>query len=1170
MPKSTRLSTVSVLIASLLAFIACQDTAQYTGPLSLDGESEFVPVTLSPSAFHLEEGGSIPLEVKTTTDLAVSASRIRWSVEPSAAAEILDGRTLVARSQSGVVRVTATVGRATATTTGSISAVPARIEQASARFATGVVASPLSDSLAVLVLSASGMRVEGTRVTFELVSGDGSLSDTERVTGPDGLARTAWTLGPKPGTQVVRASAGATSVDLPVDAWPDYATARARVISGVGQDAVAGELLPEPLTVSVTDSLGNPLPGMSVTWTFSSGNGFEAGSSASEAASPLTVVTDDRGLASVRWSVGTTAGLEKALATVAIRTQVEGQSDRSGSQWQAAASAVSVDTNVRAGPAHAIEISPNSADVEVGGEVAFSATARDTYQNPIEGPSVVWRSSNPAVATIDENGVLTGHSEGTVTVTATLGQFTERATVDVSGGYAEPLRMVVAFGQNQQGTSGASLRRPLRVRVVDARLRPVRGMRIRWSLEGDDGSLSATTTSTDPNGYSSTSLTLGARSGLYVVHASASELGTVDFRSTAGSGAPVAITVQPGATSVAVGETAQLSAAVLDQLGNGVDGVPVTWSSSATRIASVDPRGRATGVRAGTAYITARSGELADSVAITVTDADSPSKKGDPEAVATLRLESVTSTTATVRWTQVDDGTGKPAKYALRYATPKIDWSTAHATEISIGGTSVGAKREFTIKGLEPNTAYEFKMVSYRGTLNKNPIFGKPSNTASGVTESEVEAAGDKAAVMVTPSSVSLEATGKSMQLFAVATNKSGQTMKNASFTWRSLRSSVATVTAAGLVRARAAGTALIVVSAACCGADTTMVTVEGSGAGGGSAIGSVAVSPSSVNGMTPGDERQFIATVKDVSGKKMNAATVAWSSSDATVATVDESGLVTAVGEGSATILAAAGSKVGSGKVSVTGSTPPSTAKGLLFSDGFESGDLGRTENGFRWREGGAHVFAGHARTGEYALRFRYGPDKLGDDSSRQHNFVLAPTAKSAPREVWIEYWIRVPDNYRHRDNTRSDNNKFFAIWSENYGDWDGEVHAVVEYDRSSDAVSHARLASATAEPCESRKPFRSQTASGDVFSASMAGTWQRFRIHIKSQYRASAVAVWRGNARIVGLPSDYSITCPGWAGKSDYLRKGFILGWANSGFAEETDFWLDDFKIYTADPGW
>src|SRR5256886_15223347 len=49
-----------------------------------------------------------------------------------------------------------------------------------------------------------------------------------------------------------------------------------------------------------------------------------------------------------------------------------------------------------------------------------------------------------------------------------------------------------------------------------------------------------------------------------------------------------------------------------------------------------------------------------------------------------------------------------------------------------VAGTAIGARRSCTVLGLTTGTAYDFELVSYRGTLMVNAVFGPLSNVASG------------------------------------------------------------------------------------------------------------------------------------------------------------------------------------------------------------------------------------------------------------------------------------------------------------------------------------------------------------------------------------------------------------------------------------------------------
>ena len=79
-----------------------------------------------------------------------------------------------------------------------------------------------------------------------------------------------------------------------------------------------------------------------------------------------------------------------------------------------------------------------------------------------------------------------------------------------------------------------------------------------------------------------------------------------------------------------------------------------------------------------------------------------------------------------------------------------------------------------------------------------------------------------------------------------------------------------------------------------------------------------VAVTPATAGLVALGATVQLSAEVRDQNGQVMSGATVTWASGATAVATVDASGLVTAVANGSATITATAGEASGGALVTV------------------------------------------------------------------------------------------------------------------------------------------------------------------------------------------------------------------------------------------------------------
>ena len=122
----------------------------------------------------------------------------------------------------------------------------------------------------------------------------------------------------------------------------------------------------------------------------------------------------------------------------------------------------------------------------------------------------------------------------------------------------------------------------------------------------------------------------------------------------------------------------------------------------------------------------------------------------------------------------------------------------------------------------------------------------------------------------------------------------------------------MATVDATGLVTAVAAGTATITASAGDVRTSVEITVVSAT-----QPVVSVEVSPSAET-ITLGGTLQLSAAAFDENGQAVSGAEFSWESNNTPVATVDASGLVTGVAEGSATIFASAGSVQGRAHIAV------------------------------------------------------------------------------------------------------------------------------------------------------------------------------------------------------------------------------------------------------------
>lgn len=190
--------------------------------------------------------------------------------------------------------------------------------------------------------------------------------------------------------------------------------------------------------------------------------------------------------------------------------------------------------------------------------------------------------------------------------------------------------------------------------------------------------------------------------------------------------------------------------------------------------------------------------------------------------------------------------------------------------------------------------------------------------------------------VTISPSQASAAAIGATVAFGATARDGDGQIMTDVTFSWSSTDGSVATVAADGTATAEGDGTAEIVVSASG-RADTAAIQVQ-------QAVDSIQVAPESVT-VPAGDTAQLAATPVDANGHTVSAAQVSWSSSNSSVATVDEDGTVTGESGGTATVTASAAGR--SDEVDVTveesgdsGNQPPtveiqSPSEGATFEAG-------------------------------------------------------------------------------------------------------------------------------------------------------------------------------------------------------------------------------------------
>ena len=253
----------------------------------------------------------------------------------------------------------------------------------------------------------------------------------------------------------------------------------------------------------------------------------------------------------------------------------------------------------------AVEITPETGIVLPGTTLQLAAEARDANNHAVSASEFVWASSDPAVATVDETGLVTGIAPGGVEVSATTSGVTGRTELDVVE--PAPAAVVVTPGTAVIEALGDTLR--LTAEVQDQIGRPVPGEAVMWAT-GDPRV--ATVDSTGKltavgNGAAAVTATSGTISGEAAVRVM-----QVARR--------LALTAP--ADTLVLGDSLRLVAEAFDANGHPVAGAPLEWSSGNPSVARVDASGIVRGVGEGTVEIAVATGSIREAARVSVFSPD--------------------------------------------------------------------------------------------------------------------------------------------------------------------------------------------------------------------------------------------------------------------------------------------------------------------------------------------------------------------------------------------------------------------------------------------------------------------------------------------------------------------------------------------------------------------
>src|SRR5579863_315004 len=672
-------------------------------------------------------------------------------------------------------------------------------------------------------------------------------------------------------------------------------------LAGTGDPATLVSIALTPASPSVAAGLTQPF---TATGTFTDGSTQDLTSTATWASSATNIATvSSSGLAS-----------SSAQGTATI-------SATSGSINGSAVLTVTAPilTSIAVTPANASLANGTTQPLTATGTYSDGSTLNITN-------SVAWSTGSAAIATVSTSGIASSAGVGSTTVTATLDNVSGSTALTVTPATLVSMAVTPALpdtplGANQQFTATGTF--------TDGSTQNLTAT-VNWS--SSDASVATISNSAGSEGLA-TSLATGSAS---ISATSGSVSGSTTI--TVSPAALVSIAVSPADPSIALGAKQQFTATgtFTDGSSQNVTG-SATWASDTPTVAAINAGGLATGAGTGSANISATSGTVTGSTALTVAPARLVSITVNPSsasiatgttqqftALGTYTDGSTQDLTTSGHWSSSDgsDATvsNTPGSQGLASAltpgattisltsgsvtgsaaltvTPAVLVSiaiTPQSPDIALGTTqqfsAVGTYSDNSMQDITTvvawsSTSAEIAVISNTAGSNGLATSAGVGTATIGVSLGTVSAStpltvgtATLVSINVTPSSVAI-ALGASEQFDAVATYTDGSTQDlTSSATWSSYSTAIASITL-GLAQGNGPGTTTISATSGSIGGTATL-TVSSS-----AALVSIAVTPSATS-IAVGATAQFTATGTYSDGTmQVLTVSVSWTSSNSAVA---------------------------------------------------------------------------------------------------------------------------------------------------------------------------------------------------------------------------------------------------------------------------------------------
>ncbi len=509
-------------------------------------------------------------------------------------------------------------------------------------------------------------------------------------------------------------------------------------------------------------------------------------------------------------------------------------------------------------PVASVEVSPPTAVMVIGDERQFTAIARASDGTVLDGREVAWSSGDPDVAFVSDNGLVAALSDGTTTIRAAIEGRSATAQVTV---VVPPVETIDIEPTSFDLVVGQERQLIATLRSVDGQA--ITGRSVTWSSDDPD------VATVDPSGN------VTARAvGLTTIRATAD--GKFAGATVRVQPRPVAsVEVTPEADTLIVGQERQYVATARAADGTVLTGRSVLWSTSAPGVLTIDENGYAHAIATGTARVVATVESRSGQAEVLVV----------PIPVAAVEV-SPPDASLTVSETRLFVATLRAADGSI-LTDREIEWSSTSPGVADVDETGL-------VTALSPGTT---SIVATSGGVSGS----------AGVTVSPPPVA----TVEISPLTASLYVT-ESRPFTAVARAADGTELHDRPIVWGTTNSAFATVSQDGTVLAVGVGTTKVYAEAEGRRGDVEITVTP-------APIATIDITPSSFI-LAPLQSRQLTVTLRAPNGSIITGRNVTWSTDRAIVASVSQTGLVTAFFPGEAVIRARAEGKEGTARVTVTG----------------------------------------------------------------------------------------------------------------------------------------------------------------------------------------------------------------------------------------------------------